>query len=201
MNRKQLLLGSGSVLLAAALVVIVIDAEEPVSGSILENPTPTSEEQTAQLFHVFVTQVIAQNLRPEVVGFTGTRVLEGTRGTATIRRAEVDGKLTLRMVFDAYSIQMTSTRADEYEIRVHGLVEYTRSTSRDGPVRVWGDKVHLGRLDSNRLNPFIDVAGTFTFDLTGSGPDTLMGTVDRATGERLTLSAWPVPREGEAIRY
>ena len=201
MTRKQLLLGSVSVLLAAALVVIVIDAEESVSGSTPEIPTPTSEEQTAQLFHVFVTQVIEQNLRPEVAGFTGTRVLEGTRGTATIRSAEVDGKLTLRMVFDAYSIRMTSTRADEYEIRVDGSVEYTRSTSGDGSLRVWGDKVRLGRLDSNRLNPFIDVAGTFTFDLTGSGPDTLMGTVERETGERLTLSALPFPQEGGSIRH
>lgn len=201
MNRKQLLFGSVSVLLTAALVVIVIDTEESVAGSIPEIPTPTSEEQTAQLFHVFVTQVIEQNLRPEVAGFTGTRVLEGTRGTATIRSAEVDGKLTLRMVFDAYSIRMTATRADEYEIRVDGSVEYTRSTSGDGSLRVWGDKVHLGRLDSNRLNPFIDVAGTFTFNLTGSGPDTLMGTVERETGERLTLSALPVPREGGSIRH
>ena len=192
MTRNQRLLGLASTVLAAAIVVIAIDTEESLLDSTPEVPTPTSEEQTENLLRVFVTQVIEKNLRPRVADFAGTRVLEGTRGTATIRRTEVDGDLTLRIMFDGYVLRLTSARADEYEIRADGSVEYTRSTSGDGSLRIRGDDVRLGRLDINRRNPFIDAAGTFTFDISGSGPDTLMGMVERETGEQLTIAPMPV---------
>ena len=52
--------------------------------------------------------------------------------------------------------------------------------------------MRVGVFDTERRDPWADVAGRFTFDLSGSDAYVLTGIVERENGERLTLRALPL---------
>lgn len=190
MRRGRLLIGLASAVIAAGIVVFAIDVED-IGWENAPSVSPyTQEEGVARLMRAFVTRVIDQELRPRIMGFDGTRVIDGTNGTATVRRSEKDGVISLRIQFDGYVLRLDPSSSDENEIQVDGKVEYTLSPS-DNQLRVRGEEVRVGVFDTERRDPWADIAGRFTFDVSGSDSYTLKGIVERDTGERLTLIPLP----------
>ena len=192
MRRAHLLIGLASAVIAAGVVVFAIDVEDIGPENAPSVPTYTQEERVARLMRAFVTRVIEHELRPKIMGFDGTRVIDGTRGTATLRRTEKEGMTTLRIQFDGYVLRLDPSVTDENEIQVSGTIEYTRSGS-DKEVRITGQDVRIGVFDMERRDPWADVSGRFTFALSGADPYVLTGVVERETGARLTLRALPPP--------
>ena len=192
MRRAHLLIGLASAVIAAGVVVFAIDVEDIGPENAPSVPTYTQEERVARLMRAFVTRVIEHELRPKIMGLDGTRVIDGTGGTATLRRTEKEGTTTLRIQFDGYVLRLDSSTTDENEIQVNGTIEYTRSMSNE-EVRIKGKEVRIGVFDTERRDPWSDVAGRFTFDLSGADAYVLAGIVERETGARLTLRALPPP--------
>ncbi len=185
MSRNQLLLGLASVLIAAAIVVIAIDVDEESLAPAPETPTPPPEEQVARLMRTFVSRVIEQELRPRVAELEGTQIVDGSGGTATIRRVIEGDRLELRIMFDDYVLRLNPEVTAENEIQADGTVTYTRV----GPeLRVQGTDVRLGVFDAERRDPRTDVAGRFTFDLSGPDVAGLSGEVERNGDQRLRIT-------------
>ena len=191
MSRNQLLLGLASVLIAAAIVVIAIDVDEESSTLAPVAPAPPPEEQAARLMRIFVSRVIEQELRPRVAELEGTQIVDGSGGTATIRRVIEGDRLELRIMFDDYVLRLNPEVTAENEIQADGTVTYTRV----GPeLRVQGTDVRLGVFDAERRDPRTDVAGRFTFDLSGPDVAGLSGEVARNGDQRLEIKpATPAP--------
>ena len=185
MTRNQLLLGLASVLIAAAIVVIAIDVDEESSTLAPVAPTPPPEEQAARLMRIFVSRVIEQELRPRVAELEGTQIVDGSGGTATIRRVIEGDRVELRIMFDDYVLRLDPEVTAENEIQADGTVTYTRV----GPeLRVQGTDVRLGIFDAERRDPRTDVAGRFTFDLSGRDVAGLSGEVARNGDQRLQIT-------------
>ena len=185
MSRNQLLLGLASVLIAAAIVVIAIDVDEESSTLAPVAPAPPPEEQVARLMRIFVSRVIEQELRPRVAELEGTQIVDGSGGTATIRRVIEGDRVELRIMFDDYVLRLDPEVTAENEIQADGTVTYTRV----GPeLRVQGTDVRLGVFDAERRDPRTDVAGRFTFDLSGADVAGLSGEVERNGEQRLRIT-------------
>ena len=192
MRRVHLLIGLASAVIAAGVVVFVIDVEDIGPDNAPSVSTYTQEERVARLMGAFATRVIEHELRPKIMGLDGTRVIDGTSGTATVRQTEKEGTISLRIQFHGYVLRLDSSTTDENEIQVNGTIEYTRALSND-EIRISGKEVRVGVFDTERRDPWADVAGRFTFDLSGSDAYVLTGIVERENGERLTLRALPLP--------
>ena len=185
MSRNQLLLGLASVLIAAAIVVIAIDVDEESSTLAPVAPAPPPEEQAARLMRIFVSRVIEQELRPRVAELEGTQIVDGSGGTATVRRVIEGDRVELRIMFDDYVLRLDPEVTAENEIQADGTVTYTRV----GPeLRVQGTDVRLGIFDAERRDPRTDVAGRFTFDLSGRDVAGLSGEVARNGDQRLQIT-------------
>ena len=192
MRRPYLVIGLASAVIAAVVVVFAIDVEDIGPDNAPSVSTYTQEERVTRLMRAFATRVIEHELRPRIMGLDGTRVIDGTSGTATVRQTEKEGTIALRIQFHGYVLRLDSSKTDENEIQVNGTIEYTRALSND-EVRISGKEVRIGVFDTERRDPWADVAGRFTFDLSGSDAYVLTGIVERETGERLTLRALPPP--------
>ena len=185
MSRNQLLLGLASVLIAASIVVIAIDVDEESSTLAPVAPAPPPEEQAARLMRIFVSGVIEEELRPRVAELEGTQVVDGSGGTATVRRVIDGDRVELRIMFDGYVLRLDPKETVENEIQADGTVTYTRV----GPeLRVQGTDVRLGVFDVEQRQPRVEIAGRFTFDLTGSDVAGLAGEVVRNGDQRLRIT-------------
>ncbi len=191
MRRAHLLIGLASAVIAAGVVVFAIDVEDIGPDNAPSVSIYTQEERVARLMRAFATRVIEHELRPKIMGFDGTRVIDGSSGTATVRQTEKEGTISLRIQFHGYVLRLDSSKTDENEIQVNGTIEYTRALSND-EIRISGKEVRVGVFDTERRDPWADVAGRFTFDLSGSDAYVLTGIVERENGERLTLRALPL---------
>ena len=113
------------------------------------------------------------------------RSLTGSGGTATVRRVVDGDRVELRIMFDGYVLRLDPKETVENEIQADGTVTYTRV----GPeLRVQGTDVRLGVFDVEQRQPRIDLAGRFTFDVTGPDVTGLAGDVVRG-GQRLEIKA------------
>ena len=186
MSRNQLLLGLASALIAAAIVVVAIDVDDALLDPAPAGPTPTPEERAARLMRTFVSRVIEQELRPRVVGLEGTRVIDGSRGTATVQRSVEGERVELRITFDGYVLLLDPRATVENEIQADGAVTHTRGGG-DAGLRVHGTDVRLAVLDAEGRNPGSDSAGRFTFDLSGPDIAGLAGEAVRNEEERLEI--------------
>ncbi|MCY3958652.1 MAG: hypothetical protein OXG65_10180 [Chloroflexi bacterium] len=186
MSRNQLLLGLASALIAAAIVVLAIDEDDAVLAPTQSGPTPTPEEKTARLMRTFVSRVIEQELRPRVAEVEGTRVVDGSRGTATVQRVIEGEHVDLRITFDGYVLLLDPNATAENEIQVDGAVTYTRGGG-DAGLRVRGTDVRIGVFDALARDPGNDAAGRFTFDLSGDDIGGLAGEAVRNDDERLEI--------------
>ena len=186
MSRNQLLLGLASVLIAAAIVVLAIDVDEAELDPAPAGPTPAPEERAARLLRTFVSRVIEQELRPRVAELDGTRVVDGSRGTATVQRSVEGDRVELRITFDGYVLLLDPRTTVENEIQADGAVTYARSGG-DAELRVNGTDVRLAVLDAEGRNPGADSAGRFTFDLSGADIAGLAGEAVRNEEGRLEI--------------
>ena len=191
MSRNQLLLGLASALIAAAIVVVAVDVDEEPSVSTLDAPVLSPEEQAGRLMRTFLARVIEQELRPRVAALDGTQVIDGSGGTATVRRSVGDDRVELRVMFDGYVLRLDPSVTLENEIQADGTVTYTR----DGTdLRVYGTDVRLGVFDVEQRRPRIDTAGRFTFELAGPDVAGLAGQAVRNGDQRLEIRpATPAP--------
>ncbi|MDE2768626.1 MAG: hypothetical protein OXO54_11225 [Chloroflexota bacterium] len=193
MSRNWLLAGLASALIAAAIVVLAIDVDEATLESPPTGPTPTPEERTARMMRTFVSRVIEQELRPRVGDLEGTRVVDGSGGTATVSRIVEGGSVELRIAFDAYVLLLDPNVTVENEIQADGTVSYTLGGD-DAALRVRGTDVRIAVLDAEGRNPGGDAAGRFTFDLSGADIAGLAGEAVRNEEERLEIRpATPAP--------
>ncbi|MYD93504.1 MAG: hypothetical protein F4Y02_07395 [Chloroflexi bacterium] len=193
MSRNQLLLGLASALIAAAIVVLVIDVDEAELDPAPAGPTPAPEERAARLMRTFVSRVIEQELRPRVAELEGTRVFDGSRGTATVQRVIEGERVELRITFDGYVLLLDPDATVENEIQADGPVTYTRGGG-DAGLRVRGTDVRIGVFDAEARYPGSDAAGRFTFDLSGDDIGGLAGEAVRNDDERLEIRpATPAP--------
>ena len=93
---------------------------------------------------IFVSVVIEEELRPRVAELEGTQVVDGSGGTATVRRVIDGDRVELRIMFDGYVLRLDPKETVENEIQADGTVTYTRA----GPeLRVRGTDVRLGVFD------------------------------------------------------
>ena len=191
MSRNWLLAGLASALIAAALVVIAIDVDEEAATPAVDTPALSTEEQVGRMMRTFASRVIEQELRPRIAELDGTRVIDGSGGTATVRREVVDDRVQLRIMFDGYVLRLDPSVTVENEIQADGTVTYTR----EGPdLRLQGTDVRLGVFDVEQRRPRIDMAGRFTFDLAGADIAGLSGDMVRNGDQRLEIkAATPAP--------
>ena len=187
MSRNWLLLGLASAVIAAVIVVIAIDVDEETADPSPSVPQVSPEEQAARLLRTLVARVIEQELRPRVSDLDGTQIIDGSGGTATVRRVVEDGRAELRIMFDGYVLRLDPNVTVENEIQVDGTVNYVRDEG-EGSVRLHGADVRLGVVDAERRDPRTDVAGRFTFDLIGPDIAGLAGDVVRNDGQRLRIA-------------
>ena len=120
------MLGLASVLIAAAIVVIAIDVDEESLAPAPETPTPPPEEQVARLMRTFVSRVIEEELRPRVAELEGTQIVDGSGGTATVRRVIDGDRVEMRIMFHGYVLRLDPEVTVENEIQADGTVTYTR---------------------------------------------------------------------------
>ena len=186
MSRNWLLAGLASALIAAAIVVVAIDADEATLDPGPAGPTPTPEERAARLMRTFVSRVVEQELRPRVAELDGTQVIDGTGGTATVQRTVEGERIELRIAFDGYVLRLDPEVTVENEIQADGTVHYTRGGD-DAGLRVRGSDVHIGVFDAEGRDPGGDAAGSFTFDLRGDDIATLAGNAVRNGEEELKI--------------
>ena len=193
MSRNQLLLGLASALIAAAIVVLAIDVDEAELDPAPAGPTPAPEERAARLMRTFVSRVVEQELQPRVADLEGTQVIDGSRGTATVQRSVEGDRVELRITFDGYVLLLDPRTTDENEIQADGAVSYSRGGD-DAGLRVRGADVRLAVLDAEGRNPRNDLAGRFTFDLSGADIAVLAGEAVRNEEGRLEIRpATPAP--------
>lgn len=186
MSRNQLLLGLASALMVAAIVVLAIEVDEAELDPAPAGPTPAPEERAERLMRTFVSRVIEQELRPRVVELEGTRVIDGSRGTATVQRVIEGERVELRISFDGYVLLLDPNATVENEIQADGAVNYTLGGD-DAGLRVSGTDVHIGVFDAEARDPGSDAAGRFTFDLRGDDIATLAGNAVRNGEEELEI--------------
>lgn len=193
MSRNWLLAGLASALIAAAIVVVAIEVDQEALEPTPAGPTPTPDERAARMMRTFVSRVIEQELRPRVADLEGTRVVDGSRGTATVQRAVEGDSVQLRIAFDGYVLRLDPRVTVENEIQADGSVNYTSGGS-DAGLRVRGTDVRIGVFDAQGRNPGRDAAGRFTFDLSGQDIARLAGEAVRNDDERLEIRpATPAP--------
>ncbi|MDE2903813.1 MAG: hypothetical protein OXP73_12405 [Chloroflexota bacterium] len=191
MSRNWLLAGLASALIAAAIVVVAIDVDETAVDPAPAGPTPTPEERAARMMRTFLSRVVEQELRPRVAELEGTQVFDGSGGTATVRRVVEGDRIDLRIMFDAYVLILDPQATVENEIQADGTVTYTREGS---DLRVNGTDVRIGVFDVEQRQPRIDMAGRFTFDLSGPDIAGLAGEAVRNSDQRLEIQpATPAP--------
>ncbi len=186
MSRNWLLAGLASALIAAAVVVVAIDVDESTLAPTQTGPTPTPEERAARLMRTFVSRVIEQELRPRVVELEGTRIIDGSSGTATVQRVVDGDRVDVRIAFDGYALLLDPNVTFENEIQADGTVHYTRGGDGGG-MRVSGTEVRLGVFDAQGRDPGRDAAGRFTFDLRGDDIAGLAGDAVRNGEEELKI--------------
>ena len=186
MSRNWLLAGLASALITAAIVVVAIEVDEATLAPVDAGPTPTPEERASRLMRTFVSQVVEQELRPQVAELEGTRIIDGSGGTATVHRTVEGERIELRISFDGYVLRLDPEVTVENEIQADGTVHYTRG-GEDAGLRVRGTDVHIGVFDSEGRDPGGDAAGSFTFDLSGDGVGGLAGAAVRNGDERLEI--------------
>ena len=90
-------------------------------------------------------------------------------------------------MFDGYVLRLDPEVTVENEIQADGTVTYTRGDS-EVALRVSGTDVRLGVFDAERRDPRTDVAGRFTFDLSGRDVAGLSGEVVRNGDQRLRIT-------------
>lgn len=191
MSRNWLLAGLASALIAAAIVVVAIDVDEAAVNPAPAGPTPTPEERAARMMRTFLSRVVEQELRPRVADLEGTRVFDGSGGTATVRRVVEGDRIDLRIMFDGYVLILDPGATVENEIQADGTVNYSREGS---DLRVTGTDVRIGVFDVEQRQPRIDMAGRFTFDLLGPDIAGLAGETVRNGDQRLEIQpATPAP--------
>lgn len=190
MSRNWLLAGLASALITAAIVVVAIDLDEATLEPVVTGPTPTPEERSARLMRTFVSRVIEQALRPQVAELEGTQVIDGSGGTATVRRTPEGDTVELRISFDAYVLRLDPNVTTENEIQADGVVHYTRGAG-DAGLRVRGTDVHIAVFDARGRDLGSDAAGSFTFDLSGGDIAGLAGQAVRNGDERLEIRPAP----------
>lgn len=184
MSRNWLLAGLASALIAAAIVVVAIDVDEAALDPAPAGPTPTPEERVARMMRTFLSRVVEQELRPQVAELEGTQVIDGSGGTATVRRVVEDGRIDVRIMFDGYVLTLDPKATVENEIQADGTVDYTREGTE---LRVRGTEMRLGVFDVEQRQPRIDMAGRFTFDLSGPDIAGLAGDLVRNDDQRLEI--------------
>ena len=191
MSRNWLLAGLASALIAAAIVVVAIDVDEAAVHPAPAGPTPAPEERAARMMRTFLSRVVEQDLRPRVAELEGTQVFDGSGGTATVRRVVEGDRIDLRIMFDGYVLILDPGATVENEIQADGTVNYSREGS---DLRVHGTDVRIGVFDVEQRQPRIDMAGRFTFDLSGPDIAGLAGEAVRNDDQRLTIQrATPAP--------
>lgn len=188
MSRNWLLAGLASALITAAIVVVAIEVDEATLEPVETGPTPTPEERASRLMRTFVSRVIEQELRPRVAELGGTRIFDGSGGTATVQRTVEGERIELRIAFDGYVLRLDPNATVENEIQADGTVHYTRGGDNAG-LRVRGTDVHIGVFDAEGRDPGSDAAGRFTFDLRGDDIATLAGQAVRNGDEELEIRA------------
>ena len=186
MSRNWLLAGLASALITAAIVVVAIEVDEATLEHVETRPTPTPEERATRMMRTFVSQVVEQELRPQVVELEGTRIIDGSGGTATVQRTVEGERIELRIAFDGYVLRLDPEVTVENEIQADGTVHYTRG-GEDAGLRVRGTDVHIGVFDAEGRDPGGDAAGSFTFDLRGDDIATLAGDAVRNGEEELKI--------------
>ena len=191
MSRNWLLAGLASALIAAAIVVVAIDVDETAVDPAAAGPTPSPEERAARMMRTFLSRVVEQELRPRVAELEGTQVFDGSGGTATVRRVVEGDRIDLRIMFDGYVLILDPQATVENEIQADGTVNYTREGA---DLRVNGTDVRIGVFDVEQRQPRIDMAGRFTFDLSGPDIAGLAGEAVRNGDQRLEIQpATPAP--------
>ncbi len=186
MSRNWLLAGLASALVTAAIVVAAIEVDEATLEPAVTGPTPTPEERASRLMRTFVSRVIEQELRPRVVELAGTRVIDGSGGTATVQRVVEGERIQLRIAFDGYVLRLDPQVTVENEIQADGTVHYTRGGD-EAALRVNGTDVRIGVFDAEGRDLGGDAAGRFTFDLRGDDIATLAGDAVRNGEEELEI--------------
>ena len=185
MSRNWLLAGLASALIAAVIVVIAVDVDEEPARRPIAAPELPPEVQVGRLMRMVATRVLEHELLPRVADLEGTQVIDGSRGTATVRRVIDGDHVEARIMFDAYVLRLDPKETVENEIQADGTVTFTR----DGPeLRVQGTDVRLGVFDVEQRQPRIDTAGRFTLDLSGREIGGLSGEVVRNGEERLQIA-------------
>lgn len=191
MSRNWLLAGLASALIAAAIVVVAIDVDEAAVDLAPAEPSPTPEERAARMLRTFLSRVVEQELRPRIAELEGTQIFDGSGGTATVRRVVEGDRVELRIMFDGYVLMLDPGLTVENEIQADGTVTYTREGAG---LRVHGADVRVGVFDVEQRQPRIDMAGRFTFDLSGPDIAGLAGEAVRNDDERLEIRpATPAP--------
>jgi len=128
-----------------------------------------------------------------VADLEGTQVIDGSRGTATVQRSVEGDRVELRITFDGYVLLLDPRTTVENEIQADGAVSYSRGGG-DAGLRVRGADVRLAVLDAEGRNPRNDLAGRFTFDLSGADIAGLAGEAVRNEEGRLEIRpATPAP--------
>jgi hypothetical protein len=185
-SRNWLLAGLASALIAAAVVVLAIDVDEETLIATPTGPTPPPEERAARLMRTFISRVIEQELRPRAAELEGTRIFDGSGGTATVQRIVDGDRVELRIAFDGYVLLLDPEVTVENEIQADGTVHYTRG-GEDVELRVQGTDVRIGVFDVQGRDLRDDAAGRFTFDLRGTDIATLAGDAVRNGDEELEI--------------
>ena len=134
----------------------------------------------------FISRVIEQELRPRVAELEGTRIFDGSGGTATVQRIVDGDRVELRIAFDGYVLLLDPEVTVENEIQADGTVHYTRG-GEDAGLRVRGTDVRIGVFDAQGRDPRDDAVGRFTFDLRGDDIATLAGDAVRNGDEELKI--------------
>ncbi len=185
MSRNWLLAGLASALIAAVIVVIAVDVDEEPARRPIAAPELPPEVQVGRLMRMVATRVLEHELLPRVADLEGTQVIDGSRGTATVRRVIDGDHVEARIMFDAYVLRLDPKETVENEIQADGTVTFTRDGTE---LRVQGTDVRLGVFDVEQRQPRIDTAGRFTFDLSGREIGGLSGEVVRNGEERLQIA-------------
>lgn len=186
MSRNWLLAGLASALIAAAVVVFAIDVDDEPPRPATDTPEQSPEERVGRMMQTFLSRVVELELRPRVTGLDGTQVIDGSAGTATVRRVVEDDRTEIRIMFDGYVLRLDPRVTLENEIQADGTVSYVLA---EGQLRVTGTGVRLGVFDVEQRRPRIDMAGRFTFDLAGRDVAGLTGEVVRNGDQRLEIKA------------
>ncbi len=190
MNRFWLLLGLATALLAAALAVNAVDPGALPDAAPPDGPLLSEEERAGRLLRTLVARVIEAEIEPKAADAEGTRVVDGSRGTATVRRRAAEDGTDLTIQFDGYVLLLDPEAALENEIQVRGEVVLTRLAGGGG-LRVRSEDVQLAVLDVRRRDPRRDAAGRFSFDLRGPSVAGLSGAMVHADGRRLAITPAP----------